>query len=115
MRRLTREGFEDALHKGQGRVHLHLAAHGDQGVEDVLLAARAGVFFGCAPDDHSEFWIGAWTLQEGYCDLAVRDQPDLVYYCFKGRQAVHWRSKHPEAFCSTTPCEGEIVDDCVGP
>jgi len=36
---LSREGFADALRKGKGRAVQHLRAHGDAGVEDLLLEA----------------------------------------------------------------------------
>ncbi len=36
---LTRDEFADALRKGKGRAVQHIRAHGDAGVEDLLLAA----------------------------------------------------------------------------
>lgn len=73
--------------------------------------ARNGVFFGCAPD----VWNSNFNLAEGFCDIAVKDEPNFVYYCFKGGAAVLWRAHHPETFCSTAPCNGEIVDNCMDP
>lgn len=75
--------------------------------------AHAGVFFGCAPQEGSRFWNRATDLWEGVCDIAVADEPDFVYYCFKGRPAIYWYQHHASLFCSSTPCVGEVVDNCV--
>lgn len=84
--------------------------------EPSMPCAKPGVFFGCAPDEDSSFWDDGWNSWEGLCDIAAADAPNFVYYCLRGRGALHWYMRHSELFCShpDAQCTGEVVDDCVG-
>jgi len=56
----SRAEFADALRKGKGRAMAHIRAHGDAGVEDLLLDA---CLHSLSYDSQSEGWRGDWMME----------------------------------------------------